>query len=195
MRWVLTRRTPRVNRILLIESGPREVAEKLLPRLAGLFGPDVPVDLATCLPEGFPAPAKTNGGRVWRVASCRSHGERWRVLREIRAQRHAVAAVLCADTPIMASWRAAALLLLPSKFLIVNENADFFWLDRGSWRLLLKFLLIRKGLYEETAARTLARILAFPFTLAYLLAYAGWVHLRRAVRLLLRLGPRRRRAA
>jgi hypothetical protein len=24
-------------------------------------------------------------------------------------------------------------LMLPAKFLVINENADYFWLDRGHW--------------------------------------------------------------
>jgi hypothetical protein len=42
------------------------------------------------------------------------------------------------------------------------------------------------GFDGEDAFATLGRIIAFPFALAYLLAFAAWVHLRRAVRMALR---------
>jgi hypothetical protein len=83
----------------------------------------------------------------------------------------------------MASWRTAALFLFPSKFLIVNENSDFFWLDRGHWRNLLQLWMHRSGIFEESAVRAAARVVAFPFGLVFLLGYAGYVHLARGLRL------------
>jgi hypothetical protein len=73
--------------------------------------------------------------------------------------------------------------MLRAKFLIVNENADFFWLDRGNAGTTLQFLLTRMGLRDPFAARTLARLSVFPFTFAYLLLFAARVHIRRALRL------------
>ena len=66
--------------------------------------------------------------------------------------------------------------------LIVNENGDYFWLDRGNWRIIRRFVLFRSGLSGAGAVRTLARLAAFPFTLTYLMLYTAWVHLRRKVR-------------
>jgi hypothetical protein len=185
MRWFLSRRVPAVSRILVIESGPRKVAETLIPRLRQVFGTNLVVDLLTCfpdVPEGLGKPSHL----VWNVTVRQGQRARWALLREIRAQRHTVAAVLCADSPILALWRLAALVFLPAKFLIVNENADFFWLDRGNWRVLVKFVLHRSGILQESAVRATARLAAFPFTLVFLLGYAGWVHALRGVRLTLR---------
>lgn len=193
MRWVLSRRVPPPTRILLVESGPRTIAEGVIPRLREVFGSEVPIDLLTCLPTdpGNLHPAAGPGrGDVFRVIECPDQSSRWRLLRKIRARRHTIAAILCAGSPIMAPWKTAALVLFPAKFLIVNENSDFFWLDRGHWRAISQFLLHRTGLLEESAVRTVARLAAFPFTLAFLLAYAGGVHLVRLVRLA--LGLRRR---
>ena len=50
MRWVFSRRIPETGRILLVESGKREVSEKLIPHLKRNFGKDVAIDLLTCLP-------------------------------------------------------------------------------------------------------------------------------------------------
>ena len=41
----------------------------------------------------------------------------------------------------------------------------------------------REGLTGFDGIRTAARVAAFPFTLAFLLAHAAWVHSRRALRL------------
>jgi hypothetical protein len=90
----------------------------------------------------------------------------------------------------MASWRMAALVLFRSKILIINENADFFWLDRGHWRNLSQFWLHRAGLLDESAVRTVSRILSFPFVFTYLLAYAGGVGLMRLGRMALGLQRR-----
>ncbi len=196
MRWVLSRAVPPVTRVLLVESGPRDVAGKLILRLRRVFGEKVPVDLLTCLagdPDSLDAEIGRSGGRVWRVTDCPDDATRWRLLRDIRNQRHPIVAILCTGSPIMASWRTAALVLLPAKFLVVNENADFFWLDRGHWRALWQFLFHRTGLLEESAVRTLARALAFPFALAFLLVYAVWVHVMRLGRMALGLHRRPRR--
>jgi hypothetical protein len=191
MRWFLSLGAPPLTHLLVVESGPREVAERLIPRLREVFGAQIPIDLMTCLPtlpNSLPAASGEHGPRVWRVTERRDRRARWGLLREIRARRYPVTAVLCANSPLMASWRTAAFLLFPSKFLIVNENADFFWLDRGHWRNLLELLLHRSGIFEESAVRAVARLVAFPFTLVFLLAYAAWVHAARDLRLV--FGPR-----
>jgi hypothetical protein len=186
MRWFLSRAVPNPARVLLLESGPRAVAERLIPRLREVFGPQTPIDLLTCLPSdpvGLRPGAEAQAAQVWRATDCPDRRSRWRLLREIRSRGYPVTAVLCADSPLMASWRTAALFVLPSKFLIVNENADFFWLDRGHWRNLLQLWMHRSGVFEESAVRAAARLAAFPFTLVFLVGYAGYVHLVRGMRL------------
>ena len=189
MRWVFSRAVPVPTRVLLLESGPRAVAARLIPRLREVFGQQIRIDLLTCLPpdpDSLPLEPGPGRPQVWRVTDCVDRRSRWRLLREIRSRRYPVTAVLCANSPLMASWRTAALLLFPSKFLIVNENADFFWLDRGHWRNLLQLWMRRSGVFEESAVRAAARLAAFPFTLAFLLGYALYVHLVRGVRLIVR---------
>ncbi len=173
-----------MTRILLVESGPRELGGKAAARLKAVF-PQARIDLLCCVggaPDGVE--------RTWRVQDYADR--RWALLRELRRERHAVAAVLMGGDAIMASWRWAALALLPAKFLIVNEHGDFFWLDRGHIGPLMQFFQHRSGLGGESVLRTLWRILAFPFVLAYLLAYAAYVHTVRAVRMALGLKHRAR---
>jgi hypothetical protein len=77
---------------------------------------------------------------------------------------------------------------MPSKILIVNEHADFFWLDRGHLAALIAFLQRRSGFADESALRSLARVVTFPFLFVYLAIYAASVHAARAVRRMLGLG-------
>ncbi len=179
MRGFLTRRTPPTARILLIESGPRPLGDLAVQRLKQVFGPDTQVDALHCQsgpPEG--------AARCWSVNST----GRWALLRELRREGHPTAALLAGGDPIMAPWRWTTLALLPSKFLIVNENGDFFWLDRGHLPTLVQFLQHRSGMGGESAVRSLARIVLIPAALVYLLLYAAAVHTTRALRLALGLG-------
>ena len=56
MRYVLTRGDPPVNAILLVESGSRNLLERLLPTLRKTWGEEIFIDLVSCypaLPPGF----------------------------------------------------------------------------------------------------------------------------------------------
>ena len=84
----------------------------------------------------------------------------------------------------MTKWKWALAGRLRSKLFILNENADYFWFDWSHWRIMLHFMLFRAGLTGSAAIPTIARLLFFPVSLAYLLLYAGAVHLRRRLRIL-----------
>ncbi len=73
---------------------------------------------------------------------------------------------------------------LPGKVFVLNENGDYFWLDRGHLAAIRYFILFRAGLTGSGAVRTLARVVLFPFTLLYLILYAFAVHFRRSLRTL-----------
>lgn len=181
MRGFLTRRSPPTSRILLIESGPRPLGENAVARLKLAFGPETRIDALHCQalpPEGVE--------QSWSVASM----GRWQLLRLLRSEAHPTAALLAAGDPIMAPWRWATLALLPAKFLIVNENADFFWLDRGNASTLVRFLQQRSGLGGESAVRSLARVLLIPLAFLYLLLYAAVIHSTRLIRLAFGIGAK-----
>lgn len=179
MRCLLRRRIP-AGRILFVESGSREITERLLPMLQRNHG--APVDVVTCfpgVPEGLPP-----GASVFRTADYRGRSGRKRLYRELRARGYALLGILCSGEPIMTKWKWALVLKVPAKVFIVNENADYFWLDFAHRSILVHFAFLRSGLTGIGGLRTLVRLAAFPFTLAWLLAYAAWVHSRRALRLL-----------
>jgi len=82
----------------------------------------------------------------------------------------------------MTKWKWYAAWKMPAKTLIINENADFFWFDRGNWRTIVHFILFRADLTGGDAVRTLLRLALFPLSIAYLLLYAAFVHTRRVLR-------------
>jgi len=172
-------RLPEVRRVLLIESGSRELLEKLIPQLPGLFGGSVAIDLVTCfggIPEGF------GGGQVYRVADYGSSELRVRLYRELRGNQYQVAGMICSGESIMSKWKWMLAYRVPAKVFLLNENGDYVWIDREHLPTLWEFARFRSGLAGAGAVRTLARLLLFPFSLLFLLTYAAAVHLRRRLR-------------
>jgi hypothetical protein len=181
VRHFLTRGDPPVNSILLVESGSRHLLERLISSLRQTWGEDVFIDLVTCydeLPQGF-RPETT---RLYSVADYRGRNLRRKLYRELAQNGYAFLGVVCSNEPLMTLWKWALAFQIPAKVFIINENADYFWLDRYNWRVLGQFALYRAGLGGSGAVRTVARVFSFPFTLLYLLLYATAVHTRRALR-------------
>lgn len=181
MKWFLSNRVPPVERILLVESGPAAIAESVIPRLRQSFGEQLPIDRLT-----WTATKSSTSPRVWRTADYPSTGGRLQLLREIRRSRPPIVAVICANTAYLRSWRAAVLAAVPAKILIVNENADFFWLDRANFANLRQMLLRRSGLVGESTVHLAGRALLFPIAFSYLAMYAFALHSRRSLRTLFR---------
>src|SRR5256885_7247744 len=134
-----------------------------------MFGDEVEIDLLTCY-QGFPEGHK---GATFRINDFGGASGRDALLNSVSARDYGVVGILCAAEPIMTKWKWWVAFRLPAKVLIVNENADFFWFDRGQWRTILAFVLYRAGLSGAGAVPALLRLLFFPVTLAYLLLYAG----------------------
>jgi hypothetical protein len=181
VRYFLTRRHPEAARIVIVESGPRDIVEGVVPGLRSTYGDEVPIDLITCypgLPRGFD-PATT---RVYRVTDYRTRPARARLYRELAANGYTIAGIVCAAVPIMTKWKWMLALRLPAKVFVLNENGDTFWLDYTHLGVIRHFMLFRAGLAGAGAVRTLARVFLFPFTVLYLLLYAATVHSRRALR-------------
>lgn len=181
MRYFLTGRLPRVQSILLVESGSREILEKVIPGLRQSWGEDVRIDVVSCfaaLPDGLDAAAT----RVYRVGDYRGRAARRQLYRELSANGYSLMGVICSEEPLMFKWKCALLWQIPAKAFVINENGDYFWLDRKHLKLIRTFVLLRSGLAGAGAVRTLARMICFPFTFLYLLLYATTVHAARALR-------------
>ncbi len=181
MKYFLSRHIPQPHRILLVESGSRSLIEKVRSPLRETLGEHFDIDLLTCyakLPPGFPPET-----RVYRTTDYRTGEARKALFAELRENGYALVGIICSAEPVMFKWKWAVAWKLPAKLFIINESADFYWFDRGHLDLIRQTVLLRSGLAGAGAVRTLARVVSFPFTLAYLLLYASAAHARRAVRL------------
>ena len=181
MRWLLTQRPPTGTRILLIESGSRSILEGTIAHLQSGWGEGMTIDLVTCyagLPAGLPADAK-----IFHVADYATPELRRTLQSELRSRDYAYAGMICAAEPIMNKWKWWLAAQVPAKFFVINENGDYFWLNRKNLKAMRGFVLVRLGLSGAGALRTIGRLLAFPFGVLYLILYAAVAHLRRFFRL------------
>jgi hypothetical protein len=180
LRYFFSRHVPDARRVLLVESGPRHLIEDILP---GLYTQPVNqrVDLFTCF-SGLPRGFDTGRGEVFRTHDYQGRAARRRLYSMLRHRGYDILGILCADTPVMAKWKWALAWQVPAKVFILNENCDYFWFDYTQWRTMLHFLLFRAGLTGAEGAATVARLVFAPFVLLYLLGFAAYIHLRRALR-------------
>jgi len=167
--------------VLLVESGPRHVLERLLPALERNYGRLEQIDLLTChagAPQGF----DLERGRIYHVQDHRGWRARRRLFKELRSRQPDICGLLCTGLPIMTPWKWLAAWHAPSKIFLINENGDYFWLDRGHGRIIWRFMLIRAGLSGGDTLPHLGDLLVLPFTFTYLLLYAAQVLFRRWLR-------------
>lgn len=179
MRDFFTRTIPPFTKVLLIESGSRHLFERLIPTLYETHGEQIRMDLVTCYAG---APAGFRDGAVFNVNDYRGLPGRKRLYAELAAGGYTVAGIICSGEPIMAKWKWVLAARLRAKVFVLNENCDYFWMHWERWRIMLHFMLFRAGLTGGAAIPTIARLIFFPVMLAYLMVYAGFVHLRRKLR-------------
>ena len=183
VRYFWSRSEPPLTRILLIESGSRSLLEGILPHLRKLWGRDVAIDLVTCyagLPGGF-GPETV----VYRVTGYSSPEGRKELIRLLRSREYSIAGMICSVEPIMTKWKWLIALRVPAKVFILNENGDYFWVNRENAAAMREFLLVRLGLSGSGASRTIGRLLVFPFSVLFLLLYAFAAHSGRIARRIL----------
>jgi hypothetical protein len=183
MRGFFSRRVPVFSKLLLVESGNRELYEELLTKLYDLH-PKMTADLVTCYagePKGF----RTDRGRVYRVTDYRDSAARRKFYAELRANQYSIVGIICSGEPIMTKWKWMLAFRIPAKVFVLNENCDYFWLDRTQVGYIRHFILFRAGLTGAGAVRTIGRLLLFPFTLLFLILFAAIVHSRRKLRMML----------
>jgi hypothetical protein len=182
LRYFLRRGIPPFTRVLLVESGRRDLFEDLLPGMYRTH-PNMTADLITCY-AGLPQNFQPDRGGVYRVTDYPGRRARKKLYSLLAANHYAVVGIICSAEPIMAKWKWVLAARLPGKVFILNENGDYFWVDRGHLSNIRHFILFRAGLTGAGAVRTLARLALFPFTLIYLILYAATIHLRRKLRTL-----------
>lgn len=181
--FLASRWTPKLRRVLLVESGSRSAANEFLEEVYGL-AENEQVDILTCYrtaPEAFDA----SRGQIFFTHDTGSGG-RGKLFETLSQSGYSAICMLCTGDSIMTKWKWAAAARIPAKVMIVNENADSFWLDRGHLRDLRNLMIERSGMKELTPLRTLAHAIAFPFTLAIVVSFAGYMKSRRVLRSLAR---------
>ena len=180
MRYFISRAVPPFSRVLLVESGRRELFEDLLRGLYEVH-PNMTADLVTCY-AGTPRQFRADRGRVYRVTDYPDPVSRRKFYAELAANRYSIAGVICSAEPIMTKWKWMLAFRLPAKVFVLNENGDYFWIDRGHWSNIRHFVLFRAGLSGAGAVRTIGRLVLFPFALIYLVLFALTVHSLRKLR-------------
>jgi hypothetical protein len=183
VKYLISRRTPAGSRILLVESGSRDLLERIVPHIRATWGATRPIDLVTCY-GGRPA-SLPEEATIFRVGDYNTPEARRRFIDELRSRDYAYAGIICAAEPVMSKWKWLIAARIPAKFFILNENADYFWVDRENAKTVRHFFLVRAGLSGAGSVRTLGRLVVFPFTLLFLIIYAFIAHARRRVRLAL----------
>ena len=182
MRLILSRHIPHFRRVLLVESGSRHLYENLLSGWYSAHSAVIErVDLVTCF-AGEPSGFDSGKGHVYRVFEYQGGEARGRLYAQLRRNRYDIVGMICSGEDIMTKWKWILAWKLPAKVFILNENGDYFWFDFGQWRTIRHFILYRAGLSGPDAVGTIGRLIAFPFTLTYLILFAAWVHLKRRVR-------------
>jgi hypothetical protein len=181
VRYFLRRRIPPFRRVVMIESGSRQLLEDLLPVLYRNHGPNMRLDLVTCF-AGAPKAFRSEFGQVYRVTEYAGSDGRGQLYRLLEANQYDICGMICSGEPIMTKWKWMLAARLPAKVLVINENGDYFWADRSNLGIIWHFVLFRAGLTGAGAVATILRLAFFPFTLTYLLLYAATAHLGRRVR-------------
>jgi hypothetical protein len=180
LRYFFRRHAPPCTRLLLVESGSRHLIEKLVPHFYSQYGEELEIDVVTCY-AGEPAGVR---GRVFNVNDYGGPSGRHNLWKHLAERQYTTAGIICSAEPIMTKWKWWLGAKLRSKILVINENADYFELDRTHLSNARRLIAYRAGLSGSAAVPALARLIFSPLTLAYLLLYAGTVHLRRRIRLL-----------
>lgn len=182
MRLFFSSRIPHFERVVLVESGSRYLLEDLLPGVYHYHPRLERVDVITCFP-GSPSTFDHSRGEIIRIHQFQGSAGRSRLYEHLKKVDYNICGIICSGEAVMTKWKWAIAAQAPAKLFILNENGDYFWFDHSQLSVIRKFVLFRAGLSGANAVSTIGRLALFPFTLAYLLAFAGWVHLRRKVRM------------
>lgn len=181
MRLFFSRRCPEFRRILLVESGTRQLMDDFLPKLARETNPNLKADIVTCF-QGTPSGFEEYGLYRYDVNDYSGKIGRQKLMEFLLANRYDLIGIMCTEQPIMTKWKWMLAARIPAKLFIVNENMDFFLADYSNWKIIVEFALVRAGLAGASAVSTIARALLLPFSLLFLMLFAVYVHLLRRVR-------------
>ena len=180
MRLFLRSNGVAMDRVLFIESGSRALAERFLTHLYASH-PAQRVDVLTCY-AGAPSSFDPSRGSVISVHGAGGFSGRRQLITGLARNGYSVVGILCSGEPIMTRWKWAVAWRVPAKLLVVNENVDYFWFDRGNFASMRAMVKHRFGMHTVSSPQLAISAILFPFVFLYLLAYAGWIHTRRLLR-------------
>jgi hypothetical protein len=169
-----------MDRVLVVESGSRRIAERFLTHLYASHPADR-VDVLTCY-EGAPSTFDPSRGSLISIHSSSGFAGRRQLITGLARSGYNVVGMLCSGEAIMTRWKWAVALRIPAKVLIINENVDYYWFDRGNLSNMRAMVKHRFGVHTVSSPQLLVGSFLFPFILLYLLIYAGWIHSRRLLR-------------
>ena len=180
MKRFLSRQSPDPRRILLVESGSRTILEKWFRGLNSHYGA-AHTDIITCY-DSIPLNVPEQEGRtIYLTHNYQTPESRNHLVKALQKNNYDMIGIICSDESIMTRWKWFLAWKIPAKVFIINENSDWFWLDRGSIGILKSMASNRTGMSGSGILRQPFKLILFPFTLAYLAAYATFMHLRRKV--------------
>jgi len=183
VRGIIRTSVPKFRRVLLIESGSRDLLEGLVPGIYKSHGPDTIIDVVTCF-GGNPKGLNDSTSTLYRLSDYGGKDGRKRLVAALLANDYNVTGVICSGEVIMSRWKWYLAYHVPAKVFLLNENGDYFWLDRAHAGLAWHFMLFRMWLAGAAAVPTLLRLALFPFTFCFLVAFAAFVNARRRMRIL-----------
>src|SRR5260370_16851433 len=128
MRYFSPKPVPPFSRVLLVESGRRQLLEDLLSGLYDVH-PNMQADLLTCY-GGVPDNFQTTRGEVYRVTDYPDSTSRKRLYAELGANHYPIVGIVCSAEPIMTKWKWMLAAPLPAKVFILNKTVPYFSLHR-----------------------------------------------------------------
>jgi hypothetical protein len=173
----LSKWTPKFDRVLVVESGARSAAERLLAKLYA-SGETVQVDVLTCQAQA-PLTFDHSRGRVFFTRDAPDGPSRSRLFRHFIRERYSVMCVLFTGDDLMTPWKWAAIARVPAKVLIVNELADTFWLDRANLQNIRRMMYHRFGTPHAALTRLTVHNVVLLVSLFILVEFYVRMHLMR----------------
>jgi hypothetical protein len=180
MHRFLARAQPSFERLLLIESGPREAGEKAL-RYFYAAKHTAQIDVLTCYSTP-PAAFDPARGALLSVHDREVVENRTRFIGKLARTPYTVVAILCTGSPILERWKWAIALKTSARLIAVNEEANYFTVD--VWNIGSAKLMLQRRLDITQATFTaLLQWLAAPFAIGYLALCTAVIHFRRWTRI------------
>jgi hypothetical protein len=182
-----------LERVLLIESGPRSLGEKALN---ALYEQGVRrLDILTCY-EGIPEGFDPQRGEVISVHGPEARAGRFAFIQTLCARPYSSVAILAVGSRVLRPWKWAVVFRSLSRLLLVDEQMKVFPVAPATTRQMCALMARRLtparhrnwGLPEAMLTRA-CELLLTPFEMVYLVLYTAKVHTARRLRLALRQVP------